>query len=63
MLGSYQHVIDGLTLIPGSGGAYEVLVNGDSIYSKKATGRHAEAGEVFASFKEIVGPDVMIYGT
>jgi len=25
---------------------YEVIVNGDLVYSKKANGRHAESGEV-----------------
>ncbi len=29
-------------LIPGSGGVFEVMVDGDLVYSKKATGRHAE---------------------
>lgn len=29
-------------LIPSSGGVYEVTVDGDLVYSKKATKRHAE---------------------
>ena len=29
-------------LIPGSGGVFEVTVDDDLVYSKKATGRHAE---------------------
>lgn len=29
-------------LIPGSGGVFEVELEGELIYSKKATGRHAE---------------------
>jgi selenoprotein W-related protein len=29
-------------LIPGSGGVFEVTVDGDLVYSKKETGRHAE---------------------
>ncbi len=33
-------------IIPSSGGVYEVTVNGDVIFSKKALNRHAEAGEV-----------------
>jgi selenoprotein W-related protein len=32
--------------MPSSGGAFEVTVDGDLIYSKKATKRHAEPGEV-----------------
>jgi selenoprotein W-related protein len=33
-------------LIPGVGGVFELTVNGDLLYSKKALGRHAEEGEV-----------------
>jgi selenoprotein W-related protein len=33
-------------LLPGTGGIFEVTVNGDLIFSKKALGRHAEPGEV-----------------
>ena len=31
-----------ITLIPSKGGAYEVVVDGDLVYSKKETGRHAD---------------------
>ncbi len=50
-------------MIPGGGGAFEVIVDDDLLYSKHATGRHANAGEVFGLFQEIVGPDMPIYGT
>jgi selenoprotein W-related protein len=33
-------------LIPAKGGLFEVTVNGDLIFSKKALGRHAQPGEV-----------------
>lgn len=36
-------------LIPGTGGVFEVTVNGDKVFSKKALGRHAEPGEVRAA--------------
>jgi selenoprotein W-related protein len=35
-------------LIPSKGGVFEVTINGELVYSKKATGRHAEPGEVRA---------------
>lgn len=41
-----EHVIASWTLIPGSGGVFEVEVNGELVFSKKAIGRHAEPGEV-----------------
>jgi selenoprotein W-related protein len=44
-----------LKLIPSSGGRFEVLANDLAIYSKKATGRHAEAGEVARLLQEKLG--------
>lgn len=63
LLGNYQHVISDLKLIPSSGGVFEVEVDGELIYSKKELGRHAEDGEVLEKFAEVVGPDVLRYGT
>ena len=44
--------IESLTLIPASGGKFEITVNGELIFSKKALGRHAEPGEVYRLVKE-----------
>ena len=33
-------------LIPGSGGVFEVIVDGAMLFSKKRAGRHAQPGEV-----------------
>jgi selenoprotein W-related protein len=35
-------------LIPGGGGVFEVRVDGELVFSKKALGRHAHPGEVLA---------------
>jgi len=51
LLGKYENLIESITLLPSDSGAYEVTVNGKLVYSKKATGRHAEPGEV----AELVG--------
>ena len=64
MLGTYQHIIDDLVLKTSSGGAFEVTVNGNLIYSKKTVQkRHAEPGEILAIFQDIVGPDVPTFPT
>jgi selenoprotein W-related protein len=42
----YRFNIESLTLIPSGGGRFEVIVDDELIFSKKALGRHAEAGEV-----------------
>lgn len=62
LLGDYQHIIDELSLVTSSGGAFEVRVNDKLIYSKKSIQRrHAEPGEILALFRDIVGPDVPTY--
>lgn len=46
LLEKYETLIELITLLPSGGGVYEVTVNDKLLYSKKATGRHAEPGEV-----------------
>jgi selenoprotein W-related protein len=33
-------------LVPGSGGVFEVSIDGATVFSKKRAGRHAQPGEV-----------------
>ena len=44
--------IESLTLVPSTGGRFEVEVNGQLVYSKLQTGRHAEPGEVVGLVKK-----------
>ena len=46
LLKGYEHMIKSVALIPSDGGRFEVSVNGDLIYSKLQTKRHAETGEI-----------------
>ncbi len=61
ILGNYQHIIESFTLITGTKGVFEFEVNGQLLYSKKQSGRHANAGEVLKIFSEFIGPDVSRY--
>ena len=61
LLHDYQHVIAELTLITGSKGVFNVMVDGESLYSKGETGRHAEPGEVLALFRNQYASDVPVY--
>ncbi len=63
VLGSYQHRIDALTLVPGPAGIFDVTVNGELLFSKYAEHRHAQPGEVLELFRAVIGPDVRPYGT
>ena len=62
LLANYQHVIEDLRLVTGENGVFDVTVDGDLIYSKAQTGRHAEPGEVLGLFANLMGPDVSRYG-
>jgi selenoprotein W-related protein len=61
LLHHYQHVIEDLRLVTGSGGVFEVVVDGEVLFSKKAEGRHANPGEILERFRALVGPDVPEY--
>lgn len=55
LLKQYEHVIEEIKLVPSEGGRFEVTVNGQLLYSKLQTRRHAEAGEVLGLVKKMVG--------
>lgn len=61
LLRTYQHVIEELTVVTGTKGVFDVEVDGELIYSKHQTGRHAEPGEVLELFRARFGPDVQPY--
>lgn len=52
LLSNYQHIIEAVRVEPGSKGVFDVVVDGEMLYSKHAEGRHAEPGEVLARFEE-----------
>ena len=51
LLAEFESEIQSITLVPDEGGKFEVVVNDDLIYSKLATHRHAEPGEVVGLLK------------
>jgi selenoprotein W-related protein len=46
LLTEFEPHIASWKLIPSKGGVFEVTVNGETIFSKKKLGRHAEIDEV-----------------
>ena len=54
-LKNYEHMLEGLTLVPSDGGRFEVTVNGQLLFSKLAAHRHAEPGEVLGLVRKLVG--------
>ena len=63
LLTNYQHVISETKTIGGAKGIFDVIVDGEMLYSKFETGRHAEPGEVLALFTDAYGDGVARYGT
>ncbi len=49
LLTAHQHDIESLTLVTGSKGVFDVVVDGDLIWSKADHGRQANPGEVLAA--------------
>lgn len=46
ILTEFQHQTESVSIIPSRGGVFEVVLDGELIYSKKATGRHTDYEEV-----------------
>lgn len=63
LLSNYQHVIERLDLVTGTAGVYDVVVDGELLYSKQQTGRHATDGEILELFTAKYGQGVPRYGT
>jgi selenoprotein W-related protein len=63
LLANYQHVIGELRFVTGSKGVFDVAVDGELLYSKHDTGRHAEPGEVLELFEQRHANGVARYGT
>lgn len=55
LLKNYEHLIEGIKLVPSDGGRFEVTVNGQLLYSKLATHRHAEPGEILGLVRKMAG--------
>ena len=45
-------------MIPSSKGRFEVVVDGELVFSKAEQGRHAEPGEVVGLVRAKVGPEI-----
>lgn len=55
LLKHYEHLIQEIKLIPSDEGRFEITVNGQLLYSKLGTHRHAEPGEVLGLVRKMVG--------
>jgi selenoprotein W-related protein len=56
LLKDFESEIESITLVPSQGGRYEISVNGQLIFSKLQTGRHAAPGEVIELVRKLAKP-------
>ena len=63
LLSKYQHVIADVRLVTGSKGVFDVVVDGQVLYSKDESGRHAQPGEIVELFKDTFAAGVAEYGS
>ena len=61
LLHDYQHIIAELRLVTGAKGIFDVIVDGEIMYSKGITGRHASPGEVLELFRSRYAQGVEVY--
>ena len=55
LLENYTPAIETLTFIPSGQCRFELMADEDLVFSKKALGRHAEAGEVAKALEAATG--------
>lgn len=51
-------MIAGIELVTGAKGVFDVELDGELLFSKKAQGRHATPGEVVALVRERLGSEL-----
>lgn len=54
LLKNFEHLVEGITLVPSDSGRFEVTVNGKLMYSKVETKRHAQPGEIVGLINKLV---------
>lgn len=57
LLTTFPQELGEVALIPGTGGVYEVRVDGDTIWSRKTAGRFPEAKELKQRVRDHVAPE------
>ena len=56
LLTTFDEDVAGVTLIPGTGGVFEVRVDGETVWSRKTEGRFPEIKELKQRLRDRVAP-------
>jgi selenoprotein W-related protein len=57
LLTTFEAELGGVTLIPGTGGIFEVRCGEHTLWSRKAEGRFPEAKELKQKVRDVIAPD------
>ncbi|MDY0872247.1 SelT/SelW/SelH family protein [Dongia rigui] len=57
LLVTFEDELGGVTLVPGTGGIFEVTVDGALVWSRKGEGRFPELKELKQRVRDIVSPE------
>jgi selenoprotein W-related protein len=57
LLTTFETDLKGVTLTPGSGGIFEVRLNGDVLFARKEAGRFPESKELKQLIRDRIDPD------
>ena len=57
LLTTFPDEIGEVALIPGTGGVFDVRVDGQTIWSRKAERRHAELTELKQRLRDVIAPE------
>jgi selenoprotein W-related protein len=58
LLHGWAPIIASIDLLPSSKGRFEVVLDGELIFSKAALGRHAEPGEIAGIVRALIGAEI-----
>ncbi len=57
LLTTFEDELGGVTLVPGTGGVFEVRANGEVLWSRKAEARFPELKEIKQRLRDRIAPD------
>ncbi len=58
ILAAFKQQMSALTLVPSDGGRFEIVVDGETIYSKLQTATFPDEDAILAQLRELVQPTV-----
>lgn len=57
LLTTFENELNGVTLVPGTGGTFDVRLDGALIFSRKQQGRFPESKELKQLVRDAIAPD------